>query len=112
MNLIDQLPPSIEWRVYSGDTARLTLFVRDADDLPIDLSEYTFEGQIKSQPTSTQGVIDLTITANAEGVVSLTIPDTSDLSNQMYFDVQATSPEDVVNTILRGIIIKEQDVTF
>jgi hypothetical protein len=112
MNLIDQLPPSIEWRVYSGDTARLTVFVVDADDLPIDLSEYTFEGQVKVDPKQSSADFSLTITANDQGIVSLTIPDTSDLSNQMYFDVQATSPEDVVNTILRGIIIKEQDVTF
>lgn len=112
MNLIDQLPPTIEWRVYSGDTARLTIFVVDSDDLPIDLSEYTFVGQIKTQPTATTGVINLGITATDQGVVSLSIPDTSELSNQTYFDVQATSPEDVVNTILRGVIIKEQDVTF
>jgi hypothetical protein len=111
MNLIDQLPPSIEWYVYSGDTARLTLFVVDANDQPIDLSEYTFEGQVKITPSNPEAAFNLAITADDQGVVSLTIPNTSDLSSQMYFDVQATSPEDVVNTILRGTIIKEQDVT-
>lgn len=111
MNIIDQLPPSIEWRVYSGDTARLTLFVRDADDNPIDLSGYVFEGQVKIHPNQEPADFSLLITANEQGIVSLNIADTSSLHNQMYFDVQATSPEDVVNTILRGVIVKEQDVT-
>ena len=111
MNIIDQLPPSIEWRVYSGDTARLTLFVRDADDNPIDLSGYSFEGQIRKTPNQEVAEFYLNVTAGSEGVVSIFIEDTTSLYSQMYFDVQATSPEDVVNTILRGVIVKEQDVT-
>jgi hypothetical protein len=111
MNLIDQLPPSIEWYVYSGDTARLTLFVVDADDQPIDLSEYTFEGQIRFTPSHPEAEFVLTVTGTEDGVVTINIEDTASLANQMYFDIQSTSPEDVVNTILRGVIIKEQDVT-
>lgn len=111
MNLIDQLPPSIEWYVYSGDTARLTLFVVDADDQPIDLSEYTFEGQLKATPNHPDAEFVLNVTGNDQGVVTIVIDDTASLLNQMYFDIQGTSPEDVVNTILRGVIIKEQDVT-
>lgn len=111
MNLIDQLPPSIEWYVYSGDTARLTLFVVDADDQPIDLSEYTFEGQLRSTPNHPEAEFELTVTGDAQGVVTVVINDTASLANQMYFDIQATSPEEVINTIIRGVIIKEQDVT-
>jgi hypothetical protein len=111
MNLIDQLPPSIEWYVYSGDTARLTLFVRDEDDQPIDLSEYTFEGQIKFTPNDANAEFLLVVTGNDQGVVTVVIEDTASLANQMYFDIQATSPEDVINTIIRGVIIREQDVT-
>jgi hypothetical protein len=79
MNLIDQLPPSIEWRIYSGDTARLTVIIRDADDQLVDLTDYTF--------------------------------DTTILPSNTVFDIQSTSPDGVVNTILRGTIVRELDVT-
>lgn len=110
MSLIDQLPPSIEWRVYSGDTARLTLFVRDSNDKPIDLSDYTVVGLLKATPTSTQSEA-LVIQVGEDGLISVAIEDTASIEEQMYFDIQTTSPDDVINTILRGIVIKEQDVT-
>jgi hypothetical protein len=111
MSLIDQLPPSIEWRVYSGDTAKLTLFVRDANDKPIDLSDYTVVGQIKATPSGNSADANLQIEVGEEGVISVGIEDTTAIDEQVYFDIQTTSPDDVVNTILRGLIIKEQDVT-
>jgi hypothetical protein len=111
MNLIDQLPPSIEWRIYSGDTARLTVIIRDADDQLVDLSDYTFESHIKFNENQPDPEEIISLVANSEGMLTVEIPSTASLPTNTVFDIQSTSPDDVVNTILRGTIIKEQDVT-
>ena len=38
MNVIDQLPGQIEWRVYSGDDATISIILLEDDDTPTDIS--------------------------------------------------------------------------
>jgi hypothetical protein len=111
MNLIDQLPPSIEWRIYSGDTARLTVIIRDADDQLVDLTDYEFESHIKLVENQGDPEEVISVVANGGGMLTVEIPDTTILPNNTVFDIQSTSPDGVVNTILRGTIAKELDVT-
>ena len=110
MYVIDQLPGEIEWRVYKGDTATFSLFVLEDDDTPVDLSEWTFTGQIKFKPTDTVEEFTLVVTATEEGLVTITIPDTASIEKSMYFDVQGVK-DGITKTFVRGTIIADQDVT-
>lgn len=112
MSLIDQIPSTVEWRIYSGDTATITLIVSDKDDNAIDFTDYTVTSQIREHANQAAADFDMTVTSNSEGVISITIPDTSLLTEIQHFDVQTEHvTTGVVNTLIKGTIIKEQDVT-
>lgn len=112
MSLIDQIPSTVEWRIYSGDTAAITLIVTDKDDNYIDFTDYTVTSQIREHANQAVADFDMTVVANGSGTIVITIPDTSLLSEIQHFDVQTEHvTTGVVNTIIKGTIIKEQDVT-
>ena len=112
MALIDMIPPNLEWRVYKGDTANLTLIVKDENDELVDLTPWTFTGHIKKSPKDENPEFIMAVTATSEGVISVIIEDSHSLYPQMYFDVQGTHTEDgVVKTFVKGQIIAEEDVT-
>lgn len=111
MNFVDQIPPFVEWRVYRGDTSNLSLFIYDTEDNPIDMSGYAVYAQIRETPDSVATVSTITATINTNLLV-LTIPDTTVLPEHSYFDVQANSISTTdVKTLVKGIIIRELDVT-
>ena len=109
MSVISNIPAALEWRVYKGDTAILSIAVKDDDCNAYDLSNYTAAGMIKADPLDEEELQDLTITITGN-VISLTIDDTTDLPKTSYFDVQLTG-DDKVWTVLKGMIIAENDVT-
>lgn len=112
MAIIDAIPGTLEWRVYKGDTATLTLLVRDADDVAIDLSGWSFMAQAKFYQEDTVPEFYLPVVGNSSGVISVQIDDTSVIPEMLYFDVQGTNDETgVVKTFVKGIIVGEQDVT-
>lgn len=110
MNLINQIPPDIEWRIYKGDISTLSIFLFDSEDNPIDLTGYTINSQARRTAEDSLVVSPISSTIN-ENLVVLTIPNNTILPALSYFDVQATSAEGDVKTLLRGSIIREQDVT-
>jgi hypothetical protein len=112
MAIIDAIPGTLEWRVYKGDTATLTLIVRDADDAPIDLSGWSFIAQAKLYQEDELPEIYMPATANESGIIAISIELTSQLPEMLYFDVQGTNNETgVVKTFVKGIIVAEQDVS-
>lgn len=112
MSLIDQIPSTVEWRIYSGDTATITLIVTDKDDEYIDFTDYTVTSQIREHANQALADFDMTVTANSSGVITITIPDTSALQEVQSFDVQTEHVSTgVINTLIKGTIVKEQDVT-
>ena len=111
MNVIDQLPGQIEWRVYSGDDATITLIVLEDDNTPVDLSQWIFVGQIKRDESQADPEFELDIHATDVGIVNISVHDTSELRNSMVFDVQGTNANNVTKTLVRGVIIKDQDVS-
>jgi hypothetical protein len=111
MNTISNVPGSIEWLVYKGDTASLTIIMKDQDGKDLDISGLSFTGQIKLQPEDEEEEQTLTIATN-ENVITVVIPDTSILSKMSYFDIHSTNNvTDEVMTILKGRISAEMDVT-
>lgn len=111
MNTISQIPGSIEWLVYKGDTASLTIIMKDEDGNDLDISNLGFTGEIKEQPEDEEPQQVLSIGTN-ENVITVVIPDTSELSKVSYFDIHSiNNVTDEVVTILRGRINAEMDVT-
>jgi hypothetical protein len=109
MTTISNIPAALEWRVYKGDTAKLTMVIEDEEGKEVDLSDYTFTGDIKIQPSDTEPEQELLLVTNAN-ILGIEIPDTQTLSRINYFDIQSEK-DGIIWTILKGTIIAEQDVT-
>lgn len=109
MTTISNIPAALEWRVYRGDTARLTVVIKDEAGNDVDLTGYTFVSSIKNQPTDAVIAQDINITAT-DNILNLEIADTTSLAKVSYFDVQSTY-DGTIWTILKGNIYCEQDVT-
>lgn len=109
MTTISNIPASMNWKIYKGDTAKLTIFMQDENGVDIDLSDYTFTGSIKAQPDDINELQELMLSYNA-ALLSITILNTDELPKISYFDIQSLK-DGVVWTILKGTINVEQDVT-
>lgn len=109
MTTISNIPAALEWRVYKGDTARLTVVIKDENGNDVDLDGYTFTSSIKNQPTDAESAQDINVTAT-DNVLALEIADTTQLAKVTYFDVQSIN-DGTIWTILKGNIYCEQDVT-
>ena len=109
MDVLNDLPASIEWCVYRGDTANFSMFVRDEDDNPIDMTGYDVTGQIRQNPSDANPEQTLAIVVNND-LIDITIPDTSILKKVSYFDIN-TAKDGVTKTLLFGRIMADQDVT-
>lgn len=109
MSTISNIPASLEWRVYKGDTANITIVIQDENGTDVDLTGYTFTGEIKAQPEDATFAQELDIIANGN-VLSITIPSTSILPKVSYFDIQSVK-DGTVWTIIKGSIYAEKDVT-
>jgi len=110
MNTIDSVPANLDWNVYRGDTARLNIILRDESNELMDLTDYEFEGQVKASPKDVQSLQEITIT-KSDSVITLIIPDTSNLPRKSYFDIQGTHSNGDIQTILKGNVNVEDDVT-
>ncbi len=110
MNTVESVPAFLEWNVYKGDTARLNIILRDESNKEMDLSEYEFAGQVKASPKDNDSLQEITI-VKSNSVLTLTLQDTSTLPRKSYFDIQSTNANGDVQTILKGNINAEDDVT-
>ena len=109
MTTISNIPAALNWKIYKGDTAKLTIIMQDELGNDINLDGYTFTGQIKAQPDDTVAIQELAIVAGTT-VLSIDILDTETLPKISYFDVQSIN-NGVIWTVLKGTINVEQDVT-
>lgn len=110
MDIISNVPATLEWRVYKGDTANMTILVKDDQGVDIDLDAYEIIGQIRQDPADETELQDLSITTSGN-VISITISDTSTLPRMSYFDIQTTKPDTTVATLIKGYIYSEDDVS-
>lgn len=109
MEIINDVPAGINWRIYKGDTAKITMFVNDQDDKAVDLTDYTVTGQIRQNPDDETSLQDLIITTDGN-ILYMQVADTSTLPKTCFFDIQ-TVRDTVVKTILSGRISIDMDVT-
>lgn len=110
MNTVESVPASLDWNVYKGDTARLNLILRDQNNELMDLSDYSFSGQIRLLPKSTEILQEITVT-KSDSVVTIIIEDTNNLPRTSYFDIQANNTDGTIQTFVKGTINAEDDVT-
>lgn len=135
MQTINIVPTEIEWRVYRGDTAKLTIFMKDTDGNPVTGAQGV-QAQARTYPTDTQMLgslncyFGLTPPEDGEqgdmdsGIITVQIPWTQftqpnnqgqetypfALGKQFYFDVQVYLPNRQV-TIVKVKVDIESDVT-
>lgn len=110
MDIVDLQPPTIEWRVYRNDSAPMTILLADSNGNALDLEDWDFDGKVREYPLDSAVVTTLAIVKN-ENVLTIEL-DTADLPMISYFDIQGTNTENnKVNTVLRGQIFIEEDVT-
>lgn len=110
MDILNLQPPTIEWRVYRNDTTNMTVVLTDANGAALDLTDWSFESDVREFPTSAEPITTMTITKD-DNALTLEL-DTEDLTLISYFDIQGTnSVTNKVATILRGQIFIEEDIT-
>lgn len=110
MEILNNQPPSLEWRVYRNDTTKMTLILNDSSGNALDLTDWTFEGDVRQFPKDAEPITSLTITKD-ENVLTIEL-DTTDLEAVNYYDIQGTNSEtDAISTIVTGQIFIEEDVT-
>lgn len=109
MSLVSNIPAALEWRVYKGDTATLSIAVLDEKNDPVDLTGITFDGELRISPEDASADRSLAITV-VDNVLTVQIPDTDTLPRTSYYDIQSNN-DGVIQTIIKGMIISETDVT-
>jgi len=102
--------------IDQGSTFSTTVFVKNDDETPFDLTLYTAAGQIrKSYSSSTK--VDFTLEiANPASLgqinLSLTPTQTSTLEEGRYvYDIEVTSSGDVITRVVEGLVTVSPQVT-
>jgi hypothetical protein len=110
MQTLNSQPDSMDWRVYRNDSTALTLVLVDTEDNPLDLTDWTFTGQVRQFPTNTTVLDSMEIVKNAN-VLTIGL-DTTNLDVMNFFDIQGVNgTTEKISTILTGTIYLEEDVT-
>lgn len=100
----------MDWQVYRNDSTVMTLVLVDTDNVALDLTDWTFTGQVRQFPTNTS-VLDAMDIVKNENVLTVGL-DTTNLDVMNYFDIQGVnSNTSTVSTILTGTIYVQEDVT-
>ena len=104
--------PTYDLMMYQGDSFQVEL------DFPFDISGYTFNSQIRVQPSSPTLVSTFTITPvagnNQKLTLSLTSAQTTDIPERCFWDIQATTDADPTyqKTYMRGTVTCTREVTM
>jgi hypothetical protein len=110
MQTLNSQPDSMDWRVYRNDSTALTLVLVDTEDNPLDLTDWTFTGQVRQFPTNTTVLDSMEIVKNAN-ILTIGL-DTTNLDVMNFFDIQGVNgTTEKISTILTGTIYLEEDVT-
>lgn len=110
METLNLQPPTIEWLVYRNDSTPMTILLADSDGNDLDLTDWDFEGKVREYPLDNTVITTISIVKNGN-VLTLAL-DTADLPLISFFDIQGTNTDNgKINTVLRGQIFIEEDVT-
>jgi len=114
MKSVSLRPDDLAIDAWQGDDFSLTVTLRDQDDqTPIDISTYTFTGQIRRNPGDPVDVeLICTVTDGPNGVMTATATSaqTSPLSGRYVYDLQSDKSGSI-RTYLAGVIHFGSEVT-
>lgn len=113
--IIGSAPPDVAWTLVRGDTAAFRVYVTDAERVPLTISEWTIDMDIKRPSNSNSLVISLSPAAtvddeDGEFTVSVTAAESEQLETGDIFDIQLSDGSRVW-TICKGKITIIEDVT-
>ena len=110
METLNTQPPSMDWQIYRNDNTVMTLVLVDSEDKKLDLTDWTFTGQVREFATDTEVIQAFDIIKN-ENVLTIGL-DATNLKVMNYFDIQGINTvTETVSTILTGTIYVQEDVT-
>jgi hypothetical protein len=113
-HLILSGPTKVDLTVYHGDSGRFRVVVKDDANVPIDLTGYTFDADIRTKATDPVVITNFVITPVA-GVPSsfdvILTPESSELlTGPCVYDIEIRKM-DTVTTLIYGAITITQDVS-
>lgn len=103
-----------EFEIEQGATFRYRLNLKESDETPYNISNFTIVGQIRRNHKSTTVAATFTSVATGPGEITLTLSDeqTSTLVDRRYvFDVLIESPSGERYRVIEGIITVTPAVT-
>lgn len=109
------MPDKAHLEIMQGDDYVAYVTVENADGTPADITGWTAKAQIRRDVADEARRVEIEITATVDSPeVTLTIPhaQTQNLTCSSYvWDLQLTSPEDMITTILAGVAVVTREVT-
>ena len=99
------MPGHANLEIMQGDTYTLGVQVRNSNGTPADITGYTAIAQIRRASAGADSVVAAEFTCAVTSPlvnISLTPAQTVTLAGQYVWDLEITSPTDVVTTILAG----------
>jgi len=125
---VGNTPPRVTWTIVRGDTASFKVYVTDDAKLPLNLSDWTIQMDIKRPSSVTSQNLGV-ITDSATTVLTLVPAQDSDDSDGEFtvfleasaseqletgdiFDIELRLPDDAtVWTVAQGYVVVLEDVT-
>lgn len=110
-------PPQVVWTLVRGDTASFKAYVTDDARLPLDLSVWDIEMEIKRGSPDATLIISSSPAPDADDLpgeftVFLTAAETRILETNDVFDIQLSNAGDnLVWTVAQGKIVVVEDIT-
>lgn len=101
--------------IVQGDDYTAYVVVENADGTPADITGWTAKAQIRRDVADEARRVEVEIATSIDSPeVTLTIPHatTQNLTCSSYvWDLQLTSPENMITTILAGVVVVIREVT-
>lgn len=105
-----------DFDLYQGATFNRTIEIKDSDSAAVDITGYTFAGQIRTsaQSGTVQGTFDITITSASNGRITWVLTSTDSAlvpAQQCVYDLEMTQAGGDVIRLLEGFVNVKANVT-
>ena len=101
--------------IFQGSDYSATVVVQNIDGTPADITGWSAKAQLRRGPADAAPVVEheISCTVQPPDVVLLNIPhaDTTLLTSRYAWDLDLTSPEGLIVTVLQGAAIIDAEVT-
>jgi len=110
------IPPSLNLELYRGDTQRweFTLFTDAGNTVPADLTGVEAAATIRDKATDGAFYLELSCVVELPNLVRMTLPaeDARNLPAKGVWDLQLTYASGDIVSVLKGVVVVVQDVTY